>query len=130
MLNFTVDPRWEQSEPFTKWSFRLFREKLPKASFGTHAGLTILLGYLLDQSAQHAGVERWFRCHEETLNTELGLVLTTQQRLLELLEEVGYVEVQHIKKSVPVRYLRANLDAIERDLFASAPIEERIEDRG
>jgi hypothetical protein len=120
MLNFTADPRWEQSEPFTKRSFRIFREKLPKASFGTHAGLTIFLGYLLDQSAQHAGAERWFRSAEDTVETDLGLVPTTQRRLLELLEEIGYIEVQHLKKPAPARYFRANLDAIEQDMLAEA----------
>lgn len=120
MLNFPVDPRLEPSEPFTKRSFRLFREKLPKASFGTHTGLTVFLGYLLDQSARHAGAECWFRLAEETVESDLGLVRTTQQRLLELLIEIGYIEVQHIKKAAPARYLRANLDAIEQDLLAEA----------
>jgi hypothetical protein len=120
MLNFTVDPRLEESEPFTKRSFQLFRGKLPKASFGTHAGLTILLGYLLDQSARHAGAERWFRSTLDAVETDLGLVPTTQKRLLELLETMGYIEVQYIKKATPVRCLRANLDAIEQDLLAAA----------
>jgi hypothetical protein len=118
MLHFTADPRLEPSEPFTKRSFRHFREKLPKASFGTHAGLTVFLGYLLEQSARHAGAERWFRCCEDTVETELGLVPTTQKRLLELLLEIGYIEVQHLKKPAPARYLRANLDAIEQDMLA------------
>ncbi len=118
MLNFTVDPRLEESEPFTKRTFRVFREKLPKASFGTHAGLTIFLGYLLDQSRRHAGVERWFRCPQESVETDLGLVPLTQKRLLELLEGAGYIEIQHIGKAAPARYLRANLEAIEHDLLA------------
>lgn len=124
MLHFTVDPRLEPSEPFTKRSFRLFREKLPKASFGTHAGLTVFLGYLLDKSARHAGAECWFRLAEDTVEADLGLVPTTQQRLLELLIEIGYIEVQHLKKAAPARYLRANLDAIEQDLLAGVAVSE------
>lgn len=117
MLNFTLDPRLEPSEPFTKCSFQLFREKLPSVTFGTHAGLTILLGYLLDLSARHASADRWFRCTQETAESDLGLVSPTQQRLLGLLETIGYVEVQHIGKTPPVRYLRVDLDLIEQHLL-------------
>lgn len=117
MLNFTLDPRLEPSEPFTKFSFQLFRQKLPAVSFGTHAGLTILLGYLLDLSARHASVGGWFRCTQETVENDLGLVPPTQQRLLQLLETIGYVEIQHIGKTPPVRYLRMNLDLIEQHLL-------------
>ena len=118
MLNFTLDPRAEQSEPFTKRAFSTFRDRLPRVTFGTHAGLTILLGYLLDQSGRHAGAERWFRCTQDALEADLGLAPPTQQRLLALLENLDYIEIQHIGKAPPVRYLRANLDAIEHDLIA------------
>ena len=120
MLNFTADPRLETSEPFTKRTFWAFRRKLPLVTFGTHAGLTILLGYLLDQSARHAGAERWFRCTEDILETELGLVPPAQLRLIALLKTLGYIETQHIGRHPPVRYLRANLEIIERDLLADA----------
>ncbi len=124
MLNFSADPRREISEPFTKRTFWTLRKKLPLLTFGTHAGLTMLLGYLLDESAKHAGVERWFRCTEDTLETELGLVPPSQRRLIALLKTLGYIETKHISQHPPVRYLRANLDIIERDLLAeSAPTE-------
>lgn len=121
MLNFTLDPRLESSEPFSKRSFQIFRQKLPQVSFGTHAGLTVLLGYLLDLSARHAGAERWFRCTQETIEKDLGLVAPTQQRLIGLLETIGYMEIRHIGQAPPVRYLRANLDGIEQDLLAEIP---------
>ncbi|MCA9070381.1 MAG: hypothetical protein KDA84_15725 [Planctomycetaceae bacterium] len=124
MLNFTLDPRLEPSEPFTKQSFQLFRERLPSVTFGTHAGLTILLGYLLDLSARHASVDRWFRCTAESVESDLGLVPPTQQRLLALLDTIGYVEVRHIGKAPPVRYLRMNLDLIEQHLLPEPAREE------
>lgn len=120
MLNFTMDPRQELSEPFSKRAFQTFREKLPQATFGTHAGLTVLLGYLLDLSGKHAGAERWFRCTQDTVEKELGLVPPTQQRLIGLLENLGYIEIQHIGHAPPVRYLRADLEVIEHDLLAGA----------
>jgi hypothetical protein len=120
MLNFMVDPRLEQSEPFSKRAFQFFRGKLPLASFGTHAGLAVLLAYLLDLSGRHAGAERWFRCTQDSVETDLGLVPPSQQRLLALLETAGYIEIQHIGRSAPVRYLRANLDAIEHDMLAGS----------
>jgi hypothetical protein len=124
MLNFTMDPRLEQSEPFTKRTFRIFREKFPQVTFGTHAGLTILLGYLLDLSGRHASAQRWFRCTQETVETDLGLIPPTQRRLLKLLETLRYIEIRHIDQMPPVRYLRADLDAIERDLLAEpSPVE-------
>jgi hypothetical protein len=45
---------------------------------------------------------------------------------LELLVEIGYIEVQHIKKAAPARYLRANLDAIEQDLVAGVAASESL----
>ncbi len=117
MPNFTTDSPWEESEPFSKRAFDTFREKFPLATFGTHAGLTILLGYLLDFSAGHSGADRWFRCLPETVETDLGIVPPTQKRLLALLETAGYLEIRHIGHASLVRYLRANLDAIERDLL-------------
>ncbi len=117
MLNFTLDPRLEPAEPFSKRSFQIFREKLPQLSFGTHSGLTVLLGYLLDLSARHAAAERWFRCPPELIEQDLGLVSPTQQRLIGLLESIGYIEVRYIGRTPPARYLRANLDAIEQDLL-------------
>jgi len=124
MMNFTVDPRLEQSEPFTKRAFQTFRDKLPQGTYGTHAGLTVLLEYLLDLSDRHASVDRWFRCTQQSVETDLGLVPTTQERLIHLLETMGYLESRQIGSTPSVRYLRTNLDAIEHDLLAEpAPVE-------
>ncbi len=124
MQNFTADPHLEASELFTKRTFRALRRKLPRVSFGTRAGLVILLSHLLDQSARHAGAERWFRCTEDALATDLGMSPPVQQRLIALLTGLGYIETKHIGERSPIRYLRANLDLIERDVLAeTAPTE-------
>ena len=94
--------------------FDQLRERFPRVAFGTLAGLTILWSYLRDLSRRHASVDRWFRCGEPLLESDLGLVPPTQRRLLNLLESKGFLEIREPDRAASGRYLRLNPEALER----------------